>query len=122
MDAESRMLRCRDVARVARVVRTLYHNINSYVDGSIKIAGEDDSSLSVSVSPRNVMEFTVLKQKMFAFAAPSMWQKWHGGKRAAGNVRLPARRGERQHWFRYRVDRHLVSESLHHGHRTCVLA
>ncbi|KZP08319.1 hypothetical protein FIBSPDRAFT_922697 [Athelia psychrophila] len=44
-----------------------------YVDDSIKIAGEDDSSLSVCIPQRNVMEFAVLKQKMFAFAAPSMW-------------------------------------------------
>ncbi|KZP27604.1 hypothetical protein FIBSPDRAFT_853462 [Athelia psychrophila] len=44
-----------------------------YVDDSIKIAGEDDSSLSVCIPQRNVMEFAVFKQKMFAFAAPSMW-------------------------------------------------
>ncbi|KZP14353.1 hypothetical protein FIBSPDRAFT_980257 [Athelia psychrophila] len=44
-----------------------------YVDDSIKIAAGDDSSLLVCIPQRNVMEFAVLKQKMFAFATTSKW-------------------------------------------------
>lgn len=46
-----------------------------YVDDSIKIASEDDP-LSVCIPQRNVMEFAVLKPRIFAFAAPSMWVVW----------------------------------------------